>query len=359
VNGDGLPDVLVTNASDNTVTLLRNGPGGLDPLHPDRADFGTGSAPSAVVAANLNGDASADAVVTNLGSSTISIRLGAGTGLAPDRADFGTGSLPVAVVVADLNGDGFPDVATADRTGSTITVLHGRGDGTLADRTDYDTGANPSALVVGDFDGDGHPDLLTANTGSNSLTLYANHDQTVPALAALIDAHADAGQVRISWLVAGGAGTQASVYRRESTSAWTRIGNLVADGSGRLQFEDRDVRPGARFGYRLGVFTGAREVLTGEVWVEVPNGLRLAFAPAPNPHLGALDVSFTLPSRAPARLEMFDVRGRRLLTREVGAMGPGLHVLRLGGDRAFASGLYFLRLTQAETIAETRSVVLR
>ena len=61
-----------------------------------------------------------------------------------------------------------------------------------------------------------------------------------------------------------------------------------------------------------------------QVSVEVPRTARLALAGMlPNPGGREAAVRFQLPRAAPARLELLDIAGRRLLRREVGSLGPG------------------------------------
>ena len=79
----------------------------------------------------------------------------------------------------------------------------------------------------------------------------------------------------------------------------------------------------------------------------------------PNPTTsGRLAVAFTLPVDAPARLELVDVKGRRITSRDVGALGAGRHVVDLAGERKIRAGLYFVRLTQGDLQRSTRAVVL-
>jgi hypothetical protein len=59
-------------------------------------------------------------------------------------------------------------------------------------------------------------------------------------------------------------------------------------------------------------------------------------------------VEFTLRDASPARLELLDVAGRRLFTRPVGSLGPGIHALDLSEGAEIKSGIYFVRLLQAE-----------
>ena len=72
-----------------------------------------------------------------------------------------------------------------------------------------------------------------------------------------------------------------------------------------------------------------------------------------------LSVAFTLPTSAPARLELVDVSGRRVAQREVGTLGAGRHALALAADRDVAPGLYLLRLTQGASVRVSRVTLLR
>jgi hypothetical protein len=132
------------------------------------------------------------------------------------------------------------------------------------------------------------------------------------------------------------------------------------DGTGRLRYEDRDVAPGARYAYRLGWTESGSERFSVETWVDVPVALSLALEGArPNPAVGPLTVAFTLPRAEPATLELLDVSGREVLAREVGSLGPGHHVLRLGECGCTPPGMYWLRLAQAGHSLVKRAAVIR
>jgi len=80
----------------------------------------------------------------------------------------------------------------------------------------------------------------------------------------------------------------------------------------------------------------------------------------PNPSRGELlRVAFVLPSSAAARLELLDVSGRRVLEREVGALGAGRHVVDLAAGQRLAQGLYLVRLTQGTNTRTSRVAVLK
>jgi hypothetical protein len=73
---------------------------------------------------------------------------------------------------------------------------------------------------------------------------------------------------------------------------------------------------------------------------------------------GDVFVRFALPSTEPARLELLDVAGRRLAMREVGSLGAGQHAVNLSEGSRLSSGLYLVRLTQADRSQVRRAVVI-
>lgn len=79
----------------------------------------------------------------------------------------------------------------------------------------------------------------------------------------------------------------------------------------------------------------------------------------PNPVLGSGVVTFALPDAAHATLELVDIAGRRLWSREVGSLGPGEHSVGLGDGSRLPTGIYFVRLSQGARIATARTTILR
>jgi hypothetical protein len=78
-----------------------------------------------------------------------------------------------------------------------------------------------------------------------------------------------------------------------------------------------------------------------------------------NPVLSSrLQLSFSLASDAPARIELIDVSGRRVNAYDVGLLGAGSHSLDLGGGVRVMPGLYWVRLTQAGQSLTQRAVVI-
>jgi hypothetical protein len=185
VNGDGKPDLVVANfctfvtCSDGMVgVLLGNGDGTFQPA--TIYDSG-GSNATSVAVADVNNDGNPDLLVANAYSATVGVLLGNGDGTfraAATYASGGTLAVAVAVAAADLNGDGKPDVVVTNASG--VGVLLGNGDGTFQKVVTYYSGAPGSrSVAIADVNGDGEPDLLVANNYGIGL-LVGNGDATFP-----------------------------------------------------------------------------------------------------------------------------------------------------------------------------------
>lgn len=182
-------------------------------------------------------------------------------------------------------------------------------------------------------------------------------DATTPTTLAMASVSAEPDRVRLTWYAS--AYVVATVYRSGADRDWLPVGEVSSNGTGLITFEDRDIVPGERYGYQLGFIEDGREIMAGEVWVEVPTGLHLALGGLrPNPAEDELVVSFTLPTDDAATIELIDVAGRRVFARELAGLPAGRHTLRLDQAKPTA-GVYFIRLTQRERSITTRAAVLR
>ncbi len=177
-------------------------------------------------------------------------------------------------------------------------------------------------------------------------------------------AAADPGVAPLQWRLTNVTGPYVGVYRRTAGSQWSSLGVAQADASGRVTFDDAGVTAGGSYGYLLTVSSQAGVEVHGESWVNVPGptgvtpGAATAFAlrgVQPNPAVDRCMVSFGLPTAEPARLELLDLAGRRVFSRQVGALGAGLHRVELS-SRSLAPGVYFVSLTQSGRMAQSRVV---
>ncbi len=79
----------------------------------------------------------------------------------------------------------------------------------------------------------------------------------------------------------------------------------------------------------------------------------------PNPVAGSARIFYSLSGWAPVRLALLDVTGRRVLARDLGSPGPGLHDVSLDPSGRLAAGVYWLHLSQDGNDASRRLVIIR
>ncbi len=89
----------------------------------------------------------------------------------------------------------------------------------------------------------------------------------------------------------------------------------------------------------------------------------LALSVGPNPVAATTCVSLSLPAAAPAKLELFDVQGRRRAFLNGGTLQPGAHAFDWSALTRSAgplpSGVYALRVTAGDRVESCRVVLLR
>jgi hypothetical protein len=184
----------------------------------------------------------------------------------------------------------------------------------------------------------------------------------VATLASLVSASASPLSVRLEWQLSEPA--TIDVERSESPAgsapSWSALARAASDAGGRLVVQDDEVRPGARYGYRLVKSEGATRTVLGETWLDVPlpNALSLAGA-RPNPSSGELSLAFSLRNGSPATLELLDIAGRRVASRRVETLGAGGHVVRFGEASRLSPGIYTARLTQGGHALTAHVAVVR
>jgi hypothetical protein len=179
----------------------------------------------------------------------------------------------------------------------------------------------------------------------------------VAAQLALVSASAVGGRVTLRWYSADGPALSATVERRTDASDWAVLEEISADGTGNFEYQDATVVPGTRYGYRLVWRDGDLNRTGGEAWITVPRDAALALeAPSPNPSSGAVALVVTLPEARLARLEVFDLSGRRVAGRDLAGLGAGRHVVPFSEVASLPSGVYVVQLTQAGASRRTRLV---
>ncbi|HEX8104778.1 MAG TPA: VCBS repeat-containing protein [Solirubrobacteraceae bacterium] len=285
LDGDGDRDLAVAVDGNNAVKVaLGNGDG----TYGARQWYslpGSGN-PTAVVAADLDGDGDRDLAATDQIHDAVVVLRNAGDGTFA----FADGSLPVgdapdSMAAGDLNGDAKPDLVTANSASATASVLLATGGGAFAPAVAYTTGEGPRAVALGDTDGDGDLDLAVASQGANSVTVRRNAgngsfgsprilpvgSRPLGVTVADLDADGDADVVSADYADStvsvvrslGGSGTFAAPLTYDADGARAvAAGDLDGDGRADLAVAGSNltVRPGngdGTFGAAAGFSTGA------------------------------------------------------------------------------------------------------
>ena len=185
-NGDGKPDLAISNSSSDTVSVLLNttAPGATVVSYSGQATFSTGSSPASVSIGDLNGDGKPDLAIANGGSNTVSVLLnttapGATVASYSSQSTFATGSYPSSVSIGDLNDDGNLDLAVTNAYSDTVRVLlnttaPGATVASYSGQSIFATGSHPISVSIGDLNGDGKPDLAVANDYSDTVSVLLN-----------------------------------------------------------------------------------------------------------------------------------------------------------------------------------------
>lgn len=195
-----------------TVPVSPLGPGPL--MFLPAVDYGSGGfRASAAALADVNGDGKPDLVVTNINSSSVGVLLGNGDGTFQAVVTYDSGpSDPTGVVIADVNGDGKPDLLVANYCSTScangsVAVLLGNGDGTFKAAVSYSSGGYATeSIAVADVNADGKPDMVVTNwcfqntcTSQGTVAvLLGNGDGTFKAAATHVTGGAYAYSVAIA-----------------------------------------------------------------------------------------------------------------------------------------------------------------
>jgi hypothetical protein len=190
IDGDGKPDIAVTNYNSSSVSVFRNAslPGAIttSSLGP-KIELATGSNPFGISIGDIDGDGKPDIVVSCPGSSIISVFQNIGApgsitaGTFANRFNITTAAPMYGIILGDIDKDGKPDISAANTTSNTVSVFRNISvPGTLTAASfespvDFGTGIKPYALALGDIDGDGKLDIATANNTGNTISVLRNN----------------------------------------------------------------------------------------------------------------------------------------------------------------------------------------
>ncbi len=170
LNGDGAPDIAITSTDSYAAVYLNQGGGTFAPeaRYPVGNSSTSGNVNVKVAIGDLDGNGRPDLVVTDGFDASVGMLLNAGSGaFAPERPIAPLTGIGPYLALADLDRNGRLDVVTANFTGGAmgVSVVLNQGGATFSAPASYATatGAFIEALAVADIDGDGLPDIAVAD----------------------------------------------------------------------------------------------------------------------------------------------------------------------------------------------------
>ena len=170
VNQDGFTDLVTTNMSSNTISiLLGNGDG---TFH-EQVQLHVCQEPRSLATGLFNRDSYPDIVLACSGSDQIAVLFGRADGKFEEGPQYPVHRTPVSIASDDLNGDQFPDLVVALRNDK-VKVFLGEGNGEFRLGTQYEYGDTPTSVALSDLNADGKIDLVVTNGGpmSNAVSIW-------------------------------------------------------------------------------------------------------------------------------------------------------------------------------------------
>ena len=188
-DGDGNPDIAVSNLTSDTITIFR----GLgDGNFVKTAELSTDSGPVSLIAGNFTGgggqpDGSKriDLAVACWFGDVVDVFRGDGHGHFSEKAiKIPVGSSPACIRSGRFSGGAGrqasgsrarsvgQDLAVSDFNDNSLAIIFNEGDGLFSAPVYLGTGRGPDGIAVGDFNGDGKTDIAVACRRDNIIRMF-------------------------------------------------------------------------------------------------------------------------------------------------------------------------------------------
>jgi hypothetical protein len=178
---NGRPDLVIANKGSNDVSILLNEPaasGGFTFVAGPRLRGGTG--PTSTVVQDVNGDGIPDLLVSDSGSNQVRLLPGVGGGFFNDQNPtiYSVGSAPNQVLVGTFTGGPGqgPQVLTVNQGSNDVTLISNPGSDAPVIRSFPTGGTDPVAALGVSVGGSGLESLIVANSGDGVFSLLGGTD---------------------------------------------------------------------------------------------------------------------------------------------------------------------------------------
>ncbi len=173
-NGDFHPDLTVSSGGPSSVkTFINDGGGGFPPT--PSGSYDTEGSSWGLFSADLDGDGKPDLAVSNKQEGSLTILLNNGEGAYPEvSGSYDTEGSAWGLFGGDFDGDGDIDLAISGAESGSVKIFINNGDSTFYLFGSYDTEGSSWGLFAADLNGDGTVDLAVGNTESDGVTELFN-----------------------------------------------------------------------------------------------------------------------------------------------------------------------------------------
>jgi hypothetical protein len=309
-----------------------------------RIDIAVSAGPVQVAIGDFNGDGENEIAVAELSADKIEIFEKPASSIDGDLTAYALaesfqlapGSSPSALAAADLNGDGRVDLVAANFQSNSLSVFLQQKDGSLSALPSFATsGLHPNGLTVADLKGDGQNEIIAANRDSDSLDVFewlGGTFQLLETLPVAADAVSSFGPVEVAALDTRSQGVLDLTVSHMRTNTVKVVAQTLAVG-----------------GPTASVTPTATGTPLGAAGTPFSQWTTYAF-PNPN-YDGKVKFNFDLTAPTKVTLQVFEITGQLVWSKilEVSQTQTGTNLINWDttneAGRRLASGLYVYRVS--------------